>query len=281
MSPLHVERIEVKSLDQIKAMRVAGLVVAEGLAAMGDAVRPGITTGEIDQIGRDVLAAHGATSNFLGYGTEWGLPPYPGVACISVNEVVVHGIPGSRVLQPGDIVSIDYGAIVNGWHGDAARTFAVGEIDSDSQLLSDVTRESMWAGISTIGTGRRIGDVSHAVEESIDSHGRDFGIIRDYTGHGIGTAMHQAPDIPNYGKAHRGPRIGPGMCLCVEPMVTLGMDDTAVLDDEWTVVTVDSSRAAHWENTTAVLPNGLWVLTEPDGGRAQLEAHGASYAGLD
>lgn len=275
------EHIQIKDLDQIKAMRVAGLVVAEGLDAMGQAAKPGVTLAELDQIGREVLRSHDASSSFLNYGGEWGLPPYPAVACISVNQVVVHGIPGDQVLESGDIVSIDYGAIVAGWHGDGARTFAVGDVDADSQLLSDVTRESMWSGIAKIAPGNRIGDVSHAVETSINSHGRPFGIVREYTGHGIGTAMHQAPDVPNFGRAHRGPKIGVGMCLCVEPMVTLGLDDTAVLDDEWTVVTVDSSRAAHWENTTAVLPNGLWVLTEPDGGKAELEARGISYAGLD
>ncbi len=278
---MRIEHIEIKNPEQIRAMRTAGLVVSEGLDAMGAAVRPGVTLREIDQIGRETLAAHNATSNFLGYGVEDGLPPYPGVACISVNEVVVHGIPDDRVLQPGDIVSIDYGAIVDGWHGDAARTFTVGQIDADSQALIDATRESMWAGIARIAPGTRIGDVSHEVAESIDSHGREFGIVQDFVGHGIGTEMHQPPDIPNYGRAHRGAKITAGMCLCVEPMVTLGMDDVAVLADGWTVVTVDSSRAAHWENTTAVLPDGLWVLTEPDGGRRELEAHGARYAGLD
>lgn len=275
------EHIELKSVEQIRAMRIAGLVVAEGLAAMGAAAKPGATTQDLDRIGRKVLADHDATSNFLGYGTEWGLPPFPGVACISVNEVVVHGIPGERELRSGDIVSIDYGAIVDGWHGDGARTFAVGEIDQESRELVDVTSRSMWAGIAQIAVGHRIGDIAHAVEESILSHGRSFGIIRDYTGHGIGTAMHQPPDIPNYGRAHRGARIVAGMCLCVEPMVTLGSDDAAELDDGWTVVTLDSTRAAHCENTVAVLPDGLWVLTEQDGGRAKLAELGVPYGGLE
>lgn len=275
------EHIELKTVEQIRAMRVAGLVVAEGLAAMGAAAKPGATTQDLDRIGRRVLAEHSATSNFLGYGADYGLPPFPGVACISVNEVVVHGIPGTRELHEGDIVSIDYGAIVNGWHGDGARTFAVQGIDAESRQLIDVTSQSMWAGIAQIGVGHRIGDVSHAVEESILSHGRSFGIIRDYTGHGIGTAMHQPPDIPNYGRAHRGARIVAGMCLCVEPMVTLGSDDAAELDDGWTVVTLDSTRAAHCENTVAVLPDGLWVLTEQDGGRAKLAELGVPYGGLE
>ncbi|MFT8396676.1 type I methionyl aminopeptidase [Propionibacterium sp.] len=281
MSGLRRERIEVKSTDQLEAMRVAGLVVAEGLAAMREAAKPGATTADIDRVGREVLASHNATSNFLGYGADYGLPPYPGVACVSVNEVVVHGIPGPRVLQEGDIVSVDYGGIVNGWHGDSASTFEVGEVDSDSHLLVEVTRESMWAGIAKALPGNRVGDISHAVEVSIQSHGRTFGILREYTGHGIGTAMHQPPDVPNYGRPHRGPKIVPGMCLCIEPMVTLGSDDIAELDDEWTVVTIDSSRAAHWENQVAIMPNGLWVLTEPDGGRAKLAELGVPYGGPD
>lgn len=276
---LQRERIQIKTLDQIKVMRTAGLAVAEGLAAMGAAAVPGATTADLDAIGRQVIAKAGGTSNFLGYGEQWGYPPYPGVACISVNEVVVHGIPGPRELKQGDIVSIDYGVIIDGWHGDAARTFTVGDVDADSQTLIDVTRESMWAGIATIAVGGRIGDISHAVEESIESHGRHFGILRDYTGHGIGTEMHQAPDVPNYGKAHKGPRIRAGMCLCVEPMVTLGSDNVLELDDGWTVVTQDGHRAAHWENTIAVLPDGLWVLTEPDGGKAKLAELGVPYAG--
>ena len=275
------ERVEIKTAEQIRLMRRAGLVTAEGLRAMGAAVRPGVTTAELDRIGRRVLAEHGARSNFLDYGADWGYPPYPGVACISVNEVVVHGIPGGRVLEEGDIVSIDFGAIVDGWHGDAARTFPVGEVDGASCALSETTRRSMWDGIARIRVGARVGDVSHGVEASLRSHERPYGILREYTGHGIGTAMHQPPDVPNYGRPGKGPRIVAGMCLCVEPMATLGGEDVAELDDGWTVVTCDSSRAAHWENTVAVLPDGLWVLTEPDGGRAELEARGVPFASLD
>ncbi|RLP07955.1 type I methionyl aminopeptidase [Propionibacterium australiense] len=274
-------RIEVKTPDQIRLMRRAGLVTAEGLEAMAAAARPGVTTGELDRIGREVLARHGARSNFLNYGADWGYPPFPGVACISVNEVVVHGIPGQRVLAEGDIVSIDFGAIVEGWHADAARTVAVGAVDEQSRMLSEVTRQSMWDGIARIRAGARVGDVSHGVESSVASHGRSFGILREYTGHGIGTAMHQPPDVPNVGRPRKGPRIVAGMCLCVEPMVTLGGAEVTELDDEWTVVTRDSSRAAHWENTVAVLPDGLWVLTEPDGGEAELGARGVGFAPLD
>ncbi|WP_316668982.1 type I methionyl aminopeptidase [uncultured Propionibacterium sp.] len=275
------ERIEVKSPGQIRLMRRAGLVTAAGLEAMGAAAEPGVTTAELDRIGREVLAEHGATSNFLDYGADWGYPPYPGVACISVNEVVVHGIPGERVLAAGDIVSIDFGAVVEGWHGDAARTFEVGEVDEASRALSEATRRAMWDGIARIRAGARVGDVSHGVESSVGSHGLSYGILRGYTGHGIGTAMHQPPDVPNAGRPHRGPRIVAGMCLCVEPMVTLGGEDVVELDDGWTVVTRDSSRAAHWENTVAVMPDGLWVLTEPDGGRGRLAELGVPFAGLD
>lgn len=274
-------RIQIKTDDQIRTMRRAGLVVAEGLAEMVAAAVPGATTGELDQIGRDVIARHGATSNFLGYGAEWGIAPYPGVACISVNEVIVHGIPGERVLKDGDIVSIDYGAILDGWHGDAARTALVGEVSDEVRELSEYTRESMWAGISQITPGARIGDISAAVELSLESHEHPYGNIRDYTGHGIGTEMHMEPDVPNWGRAHRGPRITTGMCLCVEPMATLGDEENVTLDDDWTVRTLDGSWSSHWENTVAVTEKGLWILTEPDGGEAELTARGVPFGPLD
>lgn len=271
--------IEVKSGSQIVRMRRAGLVVAEALQAMGDAVRPGVSTGDLDAIGRDVLAAHGASSSFLGYGAQWGIPAYPAAACISVNEQVVHGIPSDRGLEHGDVVSIDFGAILAGWHGDAARTFVVGAADEAATSLVEVTRQAMWAGIAAAGVGRRVGDVSHAVEEHTRAAG-SFGIVRDYTGHGIGTAMHQDPDVPNYGRPRRGPRLVAGMCLAIEPILTLGTADVATLDDEWTVVTRDGSWAAHWENTVAILPDGLWVLTEPDGGRTELGARGVRVSAM-
>lgn len=274
-------RIQIKTPDQIRVMRRAGLVVAEGLEQMGRAAVAGATTADLDQAGRQVLERHGAKSNFLHYGADFGIPPYPGVACISVNEVIVHGIPDDRVLHDGDIVSIDYGAIVDGWHGDGARTFLVGEVSQEARDLSEATRESMWAGIAKIAPGNRIGDISSAVQVSLESHEHEYGIIREYTGHGIGTAMHMDPDVPNWGRAHRGPRISTGMCLCVEPMATLGSDENATLEDEWTVRTVDGSWASHWENTVAVTENGLWVLTEPDGGEAELKARGVAFGPLD
>lgn len=278
------ERIEIKRPDQIMTMRRAGLVVADALMAMGEAVSPGVTTGELDGIAREVLAGRGATSNFLNYGADWGIQPYPAVACISVNDEIVHGIPGERKLVEGDIVSIDFGAIVDGWHGDAARTFQVGETSDADQALAEHTREAMWAGICAARLGGRLGDISSAIEKSIQDSGRtvgvQYGIVREFTGHGIGSAMHQDPDVPNYGRAGRGPKIVKGICLAIEPMLTLGAERTATLDDDWTVVTGDHSRAAHWENTMTVTDQGIWVLTEPDGGEAELARRGVPFGPL-
>ena len=272
--------VELKTPEQLRLMRRAGLVVAEVHAAVRAAGVPGATTGELDQIGRDILARHGAGSSFLNYGAAWGYPPYPGVACISVNEEVVHGIPGERVLVEGDLVSYDFGAIVDGWHGDAAITFGVGELAADDQRLSDVTRESLWAGIGAARLGGRVTDISHAIEKSIRGRKERYGILKDYTGHGIGSQMHQAPDVPNTGRPGRGPRIVEGLVLAVEPMVTLGSAIGVTLDDEWTVVTKDGSRAAHWEHTITVTEHGLWVLTAADGGEAELAARGLPFGPL-
>ncbi|MEL4358159.1 MULTISPECIES: type I methionyl aminopeptidase [unclassified Luteococcus] len=272
--------IELKKPDQLKQMRRAGLVVARILDELGRRIDVGVTTGELDGIAREMLAEAGATSNFLNYGAEWGYPPYPAVACISVDEQIVHGIPNERKLADGDIVSIDFGAVVDGWHGDAARTFLVGDVSAEHRRLSEITRESMWAGIGAARLGGRVGDISHAIEKSILSHGVDYGIVREYTGHGIGTAMHQPPDVPNYGKAGRGPKVVEGLVLAIEPMVTTGSEDAVTLDDEWTVVTHDGSWAAHWENTVTVTKKGLWVLTELDGGEAELAARGLPFGPL-
>ncbi|MDO5533821.1 MAG: type I methionyl aminopeptidase [Propionibacteriaceae bacterium] len=272
--------VEIKTPDQVRAMRRAGLIVAEVHAAVLAASSPGVTTGELDQVGRDILARHGAGSSFLNYGADWGYPPYPGVACISVNEEVVHGIPGERVLAEGDLVSYDFGAILGGWHGDAAITFGVGALSADDQRLSDVTRESLWAGIGAATLGGRVTDISHAIEKSVRGRAEHYGILKDYTGHGIGSQMHQPPDVPNVGRPGRGPRIVPGLVLAVEPMVTLGSAIGVTLDDEWTVVTKDGSKAAHWEHTITVTERGLWVLTAPDGGEAELTARGLPFGPL-
>lgn len=272
--------VELKTADQLRVMRRAGLVVARTHEALRELSAPGVTTGELDQLARQVLAEHGAASSFLNYGAAWGYPPYPAVTCISVNDEVVHGIPGDRVLVEGDLVSVDFGAIVEGFHGDGAITFGVGVLSDADARLSEVTRESLWAGIAAARLGGRVTDISFAIESSVRSAGAHYGILQDYTGHGIGTAMHQPPDVPNYGRPGRGPRIVPGLALAVEPMVTLGSAEGVVADDEWTVATADGSRAAHWEHTITVTPGGLWVLTAIDGGEAELTARGLPFGPL-
>lgn len=272
--------IELKTPDQLRTMRRAGLVVAEVHSAVREAAAPGVTTGELDQVARDILARHGAGSSFLNYGAGWGYPPYPGVTCISVNEEVVHGIPGPRVLVEGDLVSVDFGAIVDGFHGDAAITFGVGALSADDQRLSDVTRAALWDGIAAAHLGGRVTDLSHAIERSIRTRRERYGILKDYTGHGIGSAMHQAPDVPNVGRPGRGPKLVEGLALAVEPMVTLGSAIGVTLDDEWTVATKDGSHAAHWEHTITVTERGVWVLTAEDGGEAELNARGVPFGPL-
>ena len=260
-------------------MRQAGLVVADALAAMAASVRPGVTTRDLDAVARAVLARHHATSSFLAYAPAPGIPPYPAVVCTSVNEVIVHGIPGDRVLADGDLVSIDFGAELDGFHGDAAVTVEVGAVAPAARRLNAVTRESLWAGIGAARLGGTVGDISAAVEHHVRRQGR-YGIVRDFTGHGIGTAMHMEPDVPNVGRPRRGPTLTEGLCLAIEPMVTLGDRRAAVLDDDWTVVTVDGSWAAHWEHTITLTPHGLWVLTALDGGEEELTRRGLPFGPL-
>jgi methionyl aminopeptidase len=207
-----------------------------------------------------------------------GYHGFPGSICVSVNDEVVHGIPGDRVIIDGDVVSIDSGAIVDGWHGDAAVTVAVGEVPDKALELMRVTEEAMWRGIAAARLGGRVTDISHAVESYIRSQG-DFGIVEDYVGHGIGTAMHQPPSVPNYGRPGKGAKLVRGIALAVEPMVLLGSPDTHVLEDEWTVKSDDGSLAAHFENTFALTPDGAWVLTALDGGKAKLEELGVPFGG--
>ncbi|MGC3993891.1 MAG: type I methionyl aminopeptidase [Propionicimonas sp.] len=272
--------IEVKSPEQILKMRAAGLVVGRTLQTVKEAARPGITTADLDAVARECIARAGAVSSFLGYGGGFGLPPFPAVTCISVNSAVVHGIPGDHVLADGDLVSVDFGVSLAGWHGDSAITFAVGTPSPEAEALSEVTRQAMWDGVAAARIGGRIGDISHAVESSVRSHGRRYGIVSEYTGHGIGTAMHQDPDVPNIGRRGRGELLTKGVCLAIEPMVTAGSAATATLDDEWTVVTRDGSLASHWEHTVALTGTGLWVLTAEDGGEAELTARGARFGPL-
>jgi len=271
-------RIELKSQDQIATMREAGLVVARALRVMTEAAAPGVSTGELDALARDVLREAGATSSFLGY--DIGNGPYPAVICASVNDRVVHGIPStSEKLQNGDIISLDFGAIVDGWHGDAAVTVLVGDVDAKSQALSEACEQSLWDGLAAARPNGRLGDISNAIERSITESGR-FGIVAGYGGHGIGTRMHMDPHVLNYGKAGKGPRLHPGTCLAIEPMITLGSRATQELGDGWTVATTDGSRAAHWEHTVAILEDGPWVLTAEDGGRAELEARGITLSAV-
>lgn len=264
-------RIEYKSVDQIRLMRRAGLVVADALDAVRAAIRPGVTTKELDAIAEDRIRSAGATPSFLGYAH----PPYPASTCISVNDEVVHGIPGRRVLRAGDVVSVDCGAIVQGWHGDAAFTMVIpgddGHVAPADAALSAVTEEALWRGIAAFATGQRLVAIGTAVEDHV--HGR-YGLVEDYGGHGIGTAMHQDPHVLNYRTSDKGPKLRAGMCLAIEPMLTLGGPGTQVAADQWTVVTVDGSKAAHWEHTTARLDGGVWVLTAADGGQAALAALG-------
>jgi methionyl aminopeptidase len=271
---LRREHIELKTLDEIKLMREAGLVVARGLDAMREAVAPGVSTAELDDIAREVLAAGGATSSFLNY----GFPPFPAVICASVNAEIVHGIPSpDRVLREGDLITIDFGAIVDGWHGDAAITVPVGSVSADAAALSAACQKALWDGLVAARAGGRLTDISYAVETSVRASGR-YGIVTGYGGHGIGTQMHMDPHVQNVGRPGRGLHLVPGMALAIEPMITLGTGATHELADHWTVTTADGSLAAHWEHTVAILDDGPWVLTALDGGRAELAARGVSLS---
>jgi methionyl aminopeptidase len=267
--------LEIKTPEQIDLMRVAGLLVGETLELLRAAAKAGVTTGELDALAEDNIRSHGGTPSFLNYGH----PPFPGTICASVNEEVVHGIPGSRELVDGDVISIDCGAIVDGWHGDAAITVAVGDVAPEVTELMRVTEEALWAGMAGARLSGRVGDISRAVETTVRSQG-DYGILEDYVGHGIGTQMHLPPNVPNVAhRGERGPKLVAGLALAVEPMVTLGSSDTDVLDDDWTVVTADGSMAAHFEHTFTLTAQGTWVLTALDGGEAALTALGVPFGG--
>ncbi len=266
--------IEIKTPQQIEKMRVAGLLTGKTLEVLREAVRPGVSTGELDAIAEDHIRSHGGLPSFKGYSQ----PPFPASICASVNDQVVHGIPGARVLAEGDVISIDCGAIVDGWHGDAAITVAVGDVAAEVTELLRVTEGSLWAGFAAARLGGRVGDISHAVESHVRSHG-DYGILEEFTGHGIGTAMHQPPNVPNFGRSGRGPKLEPGLALAVEPMVTLGGKDVELDDDDWTILTEDGSWAAHFEHTFTLMPDGAWILTAIDGGQAKLAELGVPYGG--
>jgi len=260
-------KLQYKNEAQFGYMRQAGLVVAACLEATSAAVEPGITTAHLDDIAARIIKDAGAEPSFLGYGG------YPAHICVSVNDEIVHGIPGPRVLQDGDLVSIDCGAIINGWHGDAAVTVACGAVSADVARLSEVTRTAMWRGLAQAVDGNRLTDIGAAVEDYVLSQGA-YGVVEDYVGHGIGTAMHMDPSVPNYGPAGQGPVLKAGLALAIEPMVTLGSIASEVLADNWTVRTLDHGWAAHWEHTVALTHEGPWVLTAPDGGAAEFAAMG-------
>ena len=263
-------RIEYKSNSEILKMREAGLVLAEALDEAVAAAKPGVTTASLNEIFGKVLERHNATSNFLGY------HGFPANICASVNHEVVHGFPSDYVLKDGDVLKIDGGAIVDGWHADSARTVLVGEnIDPEDKRLSEITEQAMWAGIAAAAKARFVGQIGEAIDDYVTSQpGDELGILEDYCGHGIGSAMHMAPDVLNYNAGHRGPRIKPGMALAIEPMLVRGEIETSVLEDDWTVVTNDKSNASQWEHTVAFTMGGVWVLTAHDGGAAGLAPFG-------
>ena len=265
--------IQIKTPDEIALMREAGLVTQRALARMRDAVASGITTGELDRIAEESIRSEGAVPSFKGY------RGFPAVMCASINDEVVHGIPSRRRrLREGDIISLDCGAIVDGWHGDSAITVPVGEVAPELLELIEVTERSLWAGLAAAVAGGRLTDISAAVEASVRSHPHRYGIVDHYGGHGIGTEMHQDPHVLNHGRPGRGPRLVPGLALAVEPMVTLGDPATRELEDGWTVVTLDGSYAAHWEHTVAVTEDGPWVTTADDGGFSRLAELGVKVA---
>ena len=250
-----LEMISLKSDREIQAMRKAGRITAQARALAGSMIRPGVTTHEIDTAVRRFIESHGAKPSFLGYGG------FPGSACISINEEVIHGIPGPRKLKEGDIVSVDVGAYIGGFHGDCAATYACGKISEEAQRLIDVTRQSFFEGIAQAREGNRISDISHAVQAYVEANG--FSVVREYVGHGVGRDMHEAPEIPNYGAPGHGPKLIRGMTLAVEPMVNAGTAAIRQMSDGWTVKTRDGKYAAHYENTILITAGEPEILTAP------------------
>ena len=246
--------VSLKTARELSLMKDACRISAEALRAAGEAVKPGISTLEIDTIVRQYIEKQGATPSFLGYGG------FPASACISVNNVVIHGIPKpTTVLKDGDIVSIDTGACYRGWHGDNAYTFPCGSISAEAQRLLEATRESLYEGIKQATVGNRIGDIGSAVQEYVEA--RSYSVVRKYVGHGVGAKLHEDPNVPNYGTKGKGIRLLPGMTIAIEPMVNEGTHHTRVLGDKWTVVTVDGRLSAHFEHTIAITPDGPRILT--------------------
>lgn len=253
-----MEMISLKSPREIECMRRAGRLTAQARALAGSLVRPGVTTHEIDTAVRKFIESHGAKPSFLGYGG------FKGSACISINEEVIHGIPGPRKLKEGDIVSVDVGAYLDGFHGDCAATFPCGEVSPEAMELIRVTEQSFWEGIKLARAGNRVFDISHAVQQYVESHG--CSVVRDFVGHGVGAKLHEAPEVPNFGPAGHGPRLQPGMTIAVEPMVCAGDWQVKVLADKWTTVSLDGSLTAHYENTILITEDGPEILTVTEDG---------------
>lgn len=278
---MRFSQVEVKTAAQLAHMERAGHVLAGMLAEVRQAIRPGVTTGALDSLAFEYLAGNSATPNFLGY------LGYPATLCISVNEEVVHGIPGERVIQAGDVVSVDGGCSVvdetgTAWHSDAAFSLVVGEGTTADHGLVDATERALWGALAALAGARRLGAVGQAVEAELERHrqqtAQELAVVREFVGHGIGTAMHMSPDVHNFSSRNPGPRLRPGMALAVEPIIASGSAANRLLEDDWTVVTLDGSRAAHWEHTVALLPGGVRVLTALDAGRSGLAAHGLTPA---
>ena len=245
--------LTIKNTEEFGLMEVAGKVVAEVLDAVQAAAKPGVTMRDLDRLGASIIRDRGCQPSFLGY------HGFPGSICTSPNSMIVHGIPGDYRLKEGDILSIDAGAIHEGWHGDAARTFAIGEVPSDVQKLIETTEAAMWAGIEQVKAGNRLGDIGHAIQTV--GEGPGFSVVREYIGHGIGRQMHEEPQVPNFGMPGKGLKLREGMAVCIEPMLNMGTHETVTLDDNWSVVTADGLLSAHFEHTVAITPDGPKVLT--------------------
>ena len=254
--------IYLKSPKEIELMRQAGRIVAQTLRLLAEHVKPGVTTGELDDLAYHFIKSQGAIPTFKGYHPFRDVQPFPGSICASVNEEIVHGIPGKRVLREGDIIALDCGVIYRGWQGDSAVTVPVNGISAPLQTLLDVTEASLRAGIEQARPGNRVGDISHAVECSIKQAG-NYGIVREYGGHGLGRRLWEEPSVPNHGAPRQGDKLRAGMVICIEPMVNMGGDETETLDDGWTVVTQDRQPSAHFEHTIAITENGPDILTLP------------------
>jgi len=249
--------INIKSSRDLKLMREACVISARALRLGGEAVQPGVTTGEIDRLIRQYIESMGAKPSFLGYGG------FPASACISVNETVIHGIPGRTVIKEGDIVSIDVGAAINGFNGDNAATFAAGKVSAEAQALMDATRNSLYEGIAAARAGNRVGDIGAAVQRYVEMRG--YSVVRQFVGHGVGTDLHEDPSVPNFGTPGRGTKLLPGMTLAIEPMVNAGTHEVSILGDGWTTVTKDGRLSAHFEHTVAITPDGPVIMTDPEG----------------